>query len=203
MQGGAAQSPVLLAYSTTDGHTRLICERLQAVLQQQALQAEIMPLAQADACDLTQFGTLVLGASIRYGKHQPAVLRFMQTHLAVLQTRPGVFFSVNAVARKPEKNTAQTNPYVRKLMAQTPWQPQVVTALAGKIDYPRYGWLDRSIIRFIMQLTGGPTDVRVSTEFTDWSRVAALGQQIADLQRAWLQARLATPATSPSPPPAR
>jgi menaquinone-dependent protoporphyrinogen oxidase len=60
-------SRVLLAYSTTDGHTPRICERLRQVIEQQGHAAEVVPLSQADALDLAAFDAIVIGASIRYG----------------------------------------------------------------------------------------------------------------------------------------
>ena len=172
--------PTLIAYSTTDGHTLRICQRLQQTLYRRGQQAIVMPVAQAQSLDLTAFGVLVLGASIRYGRHQREVQRFISQHHAALNRQPSVFFSVNAVARKPERRSLHTNPYVKRFLHGLAWQPQHVAILAGQIDYPRYGFLDRHMIRFIMRLTGGPTDMRSTTEFTDWAQVQALGHYIAD-----------------------
>jgi len=49
---------------------------------------------------------------------------------------------------------------------------------AGKLDYPRYGALDRMIIRFIMWLTDGPTAADTVVEYTDWQRVDAFGRKL-------------------------
>lgn len=173
--------PTLIAYSTTDGQTLRICERLHAVLAQQQLPVQLMPVAAAQTLDMAAFGVVVLGASIRYGRHHPEVYRFVAQHKAAWQWQPVVFFSVNAVARKPEKRSAHSNPYVRKFLRQTDWQPQHVAVLAGRIDYPRYGWLDKHIIRLIMWLTGGPSDGRSCHEFTDWQEVEALAQTVAQM----------------------
>ena len=83
------------------------------------------------------------------------------------------------VARKPAKNRPETNPYVRKLLRTIAWRPTQAAVFAGKIDYPRYGALDRMIIRVIMWLTGGPTDPKSVVEFTDWRQVEAFGSVIA------------------------
>ena len=49
---------------------------------------------------------------------------------------------------------------------------------AGKIDYPRYGFLDRTIIRLAMRLTGGPAGRDAVVDFTDWNRVDEFGRII-------------------------
>ena len=70
-------------------------------------------------------------------------------------------------------------PYVRKFFESVDWQPAFVGVFAGKIDYPRYGFVDRTMIRFIMWITKGPTDPSGTFEFTDWDAVEAFGHEIA------------------------
>ena len=138
-----------------------------------------MPVAEAADAELEAYDKIVVGASIRYGKHRPAVVDFIERNAAVLNRKASAFFSVSVVARKPAKNQPHTNPYVRKLLRRIAWRPRAVGVFAGKIDYPRYGSVDRTIIRFIMLLTGGPTDPEAVVEFTDWRQVEAFGDLIA------------------------
>ena len=170
---------ILIAYSTTDGHTREICNRLRAVIERQAHQVTLVPVAEVLQEDLERSDKIVVGASIRYGKHSPLVVRFIERNAQLLNRKASAFFSVSVVARKPDKNQPHTNPYVRKLLRRIPWRPRQVAAFAGKIDYPRYGFLDRMVIRGIMWLTGGPTDPRAVVDFTDWRQVEAFGSLIA------------------------
>jgi menaquinone-dependent protoporphyrinogen oxidase len=170
---------VLIAYSTTDGHTLRICDRLRGILESQAHQVTLVPVAEAAGAGLEKYDTIVVGASIRYGKHRPEVVAFIEGHAQALNRKASAFFSVNVVARKPEKNQPDTNPYVRKLMRKVAWRPKAVAVFAGKIDYPRYGFVDRMVIRFIMLLTGGPTDPKAVVEFTDWRQVEAFGELLA------------------------
>jgi menaquinone-dependent protoporphyrinogen oxidase len=168
---------ILLLYSTTDGQTLAICRRLQSVLECAGHRVTLADVA--DAPDPAGFDKVVVGARIRYGRHAPQVLRFAQRHHAALDARPGAFFSVNAVARKPAKATPEANPYVRQFLARSPWRPKALAVFAGRIDYPRYGFVDRQVIRFIMWLTRGPTDPRQSVEFTDWAAVERFAAVVA------------------------
>jgi menaquinone-dependent protoporphyrinogen oxidase len=170
---------ILIVYSTTDGQTRKICERLREVLERDEHQADLVPVADAVDAGLGTYDKLVVGASIRYGKHRPAIVDFIQRNAQVLNRKPSAFFSVNVVARKPEKNQPHTNPYVRKLLRRVAWKPREAAVFAGKIDYPRYGFADRQVIRFIMWLTRGPTDPNAVVEFTDWRQVEAFGGVIS------------------------
>jgi len=54
-----------------------------------------------------------------------------------------------------------------------------LAVFAGKIDYPRYGFVDKHMIRFIMWMTKGPTDLTATIEFTDWNKVDEFGELIS------------------------
>ena len=172
---------VLILYSTTDGQTQRICQRIQQHIETAGHQVTLLSITDDVVPDLSAFDKIVIGARIRYGKHQPEVFAFIKAHLAELQRVPTAFFSVNIVARKPEKNRAETNPYVRKFLKLTPWQPTLVDVFAGKLDYPRYGFFDRMMIRFIMFITKGPTDPTAVVEFTDWQRVEDFSRKVCAL----------------------
>ena len=164
-------SQILILYSTVDGHTLKICERLRELVEAAGHATTLTVLDDRTTVDLERFDKVVIGASIRYGKHRPCVAAFLRKHRASLEARPHALFSVNIVARKPGKNTPDTNPYMRKLLRQIGWRPRQVAVFAGKLDYPRYGFWDRNIIRFIMLLTGGPTNRHAVVDFTDWTQV--------------------------------
>jgi menaquinone-dependent protoporphyrinogen oxidase len=172
---------ILILYSTTDGHTREICGRLQRQIENDGHQVVVVPVTEVPDIDLGLFDKIVIGASIRYGRHSPAVVEFIKRNLALLESRPNAFFSVNVVARKPEKNRPETNPYLQKFLRRISWKPRELAVFAGKIDYPRYGLLDRQMIRFIMWMTRGPTDPAAVVEFTDWEQVEAFGRVVSEM----------------------
>jgi len=174
-------SRILILYSTVDGHTRRICERLQRVLEGRGDAVTLVSFGEESGVDLAAFDKVVIGASIRYGKHRPNVRQFMTANRRVLESRPSAFFSVNVVARKPGKDTPATNPYVRRFLKQIAWRPRELAVFAGKIDYPIYSFWDRQIIRFIMWITRGPTDPRAVVDFTDWNEGDAFGRRLCEM----------------------
>ncbi|MBI5785895.1 MAG: menaquinone-dependent protoporphyrinogen IX dehydrogenase, partial [Rhodocyclales bacterium] len=143
----------LIAYSTVDGHTLKICSRLKQLLEQMGHAVALLDIGAATDFDSASFDQIVIGASIRYGKHRPEVYRFIEANRDALERKPGAFFSVSIVARKAGKNTPESNPYVKAFRRQTTWVPSVVGVFAGRLDYPSYGFMDRLVIRFIMWLT--------------------------------------------------
>jgi menaquinone-dependent protoporphyrinogen oxidase len=170
---------ILILFSTTDGHTVKICKRLQERIEQDGHQATLAAIADVPGPDLDAFDKVVIGASIRYGKHSKAVVEFINANWQLLERKPNAFFSVNIVARKPEKSDPETNPYLQKLLRQIAWRPGKLAVFAGKLDYPRYGAFDRFMIRLIMLMTKGPTDPATVVEFTDWKKVEAFGRVIS------------------------
>jgi len=175
-----AVAKILLLYHGVYGQTRKICERVQSELGKHGHQADVVPLEEAGERP-AGYGVIVLGASIRHGKHNPAVIEFIQENQALLESRPSAFFSVSLVARKPAKSTAETNPYVKAFIARSPWKPQLVGVFGGELDYRRYGFFDRHVIRFIMRLNKGPTDLHTTVEFTNWDEVDRFAGRIAAL----------------------
>ena len=170
---------ILILYSTTDGHTRRICERLQRVIEVQGHQVTLVDVEGGLDIDLEPYDKFVIGARIRHGRHSPRVAEFVNRYRKILADRPSAFFSVNIVARKPRRNRPETNPYVRKFLSQVSWRPTQAAVFAGKLDYPKYGFWDRTIIRFIMWITRGPTDPTTVVDFTDWRQVDEFGLVIS------------------------
>jgi menaquinone-dependent protoporphyrinogen oxidase len=174
---------ILIAYSTVDGHTRVICERLRQSLESAGHAVTLAVLSPDERPDPSPYETIVIGASIRYGKYRPEVFDFIESNRRSLAEKPSAFFSVNVVARKPGKDTPDGNPYMKIFRRKTTWQPALLGVFAGKVDYPKYGFFDRQMIRFIMWLTHGPTDPTACVEFTNWQSVEAFARQIASLQK--------------------
>ena len=163
-------SKFLIIYSTTDGHTKTICERIKKFISNDNL-VELLSLEDAKKVNLSNFEKIIIGASIRYGKHSKELYKFINLNKNILDKKKCAFFSVNVVARKLEKNTAETNPYINKFLKISKWKPNKIGVFAGKVDYPNYNFFEKYIIKFIMFITGGPTDTSKSYEFTDWSKV--------------------------------
>ena len=167
----------LIIYSSTDGHTKTICSRLTNFLKHYD-EIKIISLEEVKKFDLSEFNKIIIGASIRYGKHSRELYKFVDLNKDVLNQKQSVFFSVNVVARKPEKNMPETNPYIKKFLKISKWKPKKIGVFAGKVDYPNYGFFDKYIIKLIMFITNGPTDTSQCYEFTDWSKVDQFAKEL-------------------------
>lgn len=172
----------LIVYSTVDGHTLKICQRIGQSLEDYRHQLTLISVEEGLELDCSEFDSIVIGASIRYGKHRPSLYNFIARHHAVLTRMPNAFFSVSAVARKAGKDTPAGNSYFKKFVRQTNWTPHLVATFAGKIDYSRYRFIDKQMIRFIMWMTNGPTAPDAVVDFTDWNAVDSFSLKIKCLR---------------------
>jgi menaquinone-dependent protoporphyrinogen oxidase len=170
----------LLLFSTNYGLSKTICERIAARIEADGGQARVEPLV-GHSTDPAAADAIVIGASIRHGKHHPAVLEFIRAQRPLLEGKPSALFSVNLVARKPLKDTPATNPYLQRLLAQSPWKPKLAGVFAGELDYSRYGPLDRHMMRFVMWINKGPTDFSTKVQFTNWDEVDRFAGQVSAL----------------------
>ena len=160
----------LIIYSSTDGHTKIICEKIRNNLKN-SNNAELVSLDRAINLDLSKFNKIIIGASIRYGRHSSDLYKFIKFNKNILERKKTAFFSVNVVARKIEKSNPETNPYIKKFLKISKWKPKKIGVFAGKVDYPKYSFFDKYIIKLIMFITKGPTDTSQSYEFTNWLKV--------------------------------
>ena len=172
-------SKIVIVYSTVHGQTRKICAYLAEKLT--AAGNKVSAVSIADDVNLADFDKIIIGASIRHGKHSAAVFDFIEENRQVLAQKPSSFFSVSLVARKPLKNTAETNPYMQAFLEKSPWKPALATVFGGNLNYPSYGAIDRSIIRFIMWITKGPTAADTNIEYTDWDKVDCYAESLHQL----------------------
>ena len=166
-----------IIYASTDGHTVKICEKIIEIIKHESI-ISLSSIEEADSLDLESFDFILVGASIRYGNHKANLFSFIKNNLESLNKKDTAFFNVNAVARKEDKNTPATNPYLIKFLKKVAWKPTLLEVFAGKISYPKYHFFDKHMIRFIMWMSKGPTDPSKVFEFTDWKKVESFGKKV-------------------------
>lgn len=171
------EKTVGILYSSVDGQTLKICKEIVTHIENAGFKTELFDINDFNS-SISKYSIFVIGASIRYGKHNKKVTEFIETHKNELENTNSAFFSVNLVARKPEKSHYNTNPYVIKFFNATTWQPKLIDVFAGRLDYQSYSFVDRMLIKMIMKMTNGPTKTNQPIEFTDWNRVKAFSQKI-------------------------
>jgi len=104
-----------------DGQSRRIAERIAGRLMERGIPA--LPHDWRRPCRLRKSwrrcGWWRSWAAVRYGRHLPEAEHFLAIYRALRAPPPLVLLSVNLTARKPGKDTAQGNVYLRKSIAGT------------------------------------------------------------------------------------
>lgn len=167
--------PFATYVASHDGHTLRIAARMLGRLGQPA-DAAVRLGAEPPEIDANR--PVLLLAAVRYGRHLAPAEAFLARYAALPERPPLAFASVNLTARKPNKQTAEESAYLRKSITTHGVQPVAARAFAGRLDYPSYSLFDRTMIRFIMWITNGPTDPSTVQEFTDWADVDAFADSL-------------------------
>lgn len=163
----------IFIYSSSNGQSLKICEALNKNKESLIIDMDMLKTTKLD-----NFDQIIIGASVKYGDHNKKVYEFVKKNRVLLEKKKTVFFSVNATARKSEKNTPKTNPYIIKFLKKTNWTPDHIGVFAGMIDFPNYNFIEKYIIKLIMWITNGPTDTSKTFEFTNWEDVKKFSEEI-------------------------
>ncbi|WP_299809785.1 menaquinone-dependent protoporphyrinogen IX dehydrogenase [uncultured Shewanella sp.] len=176
---------VLVLYYSRGGHTARISRAVADHLVSQGYRCDMMHIneAKAEGIDWAQYDVVALGACVLYGSYHKSVFEFVEQHQAELSAKPSSFFSVNVVARNPEKRVPENNKYLQKFIELAAWKPTDVKVIAGKVDYPAWRWYDRMMIQLIMKITNGPTDPKSVIDYTDWEDVKVYADHLVSLAK--------------------
>lgn len=164
---------VLVLYYSRSGHTARVARRIWETLVAEGNQADMMDVIEADreGVQWDKYDLYIVGCPVLYGTYPKPFYEFVGKHKDMLNAKPHSFFNVSVVARTPIKATPEGNRYMQKFLQKSPWVPRDVKCIAGKVDYPNWGWLDTKMIQMIMKVTKGPTDPTAVIDYTDWEDV--------------------------------
>jgi menaquinone-dependent protoporphyrinogen oxidase len=169
-----------LVYATVDGQTEKIVQKIKAVFDAEKTPIELFKVEDFKN-SISDFDKLIIGSSIRYGVHNKDIIYLIENNKPELEAIKSIFFSVNLVARKENKNKPDTNPYVVKFFKKIKWKPTLKEVFAGMLDYSKYGTFDRIMIQFIMWMTKGPTNKDTIIEYTNWKKVEEFAHRVIKL----------------------
>ncbi|NOH81461.1 menaquinone-dependent protoporphyrinogen IX dehydrogenase [Vibrio sp. RE86] len=171
----------LLLYSTREGQTKKILQFIEKRLSD--YECDYIDLHSVESVDLNQYDKVLIGASIRYGHLNKKLYKFIERNLNALIESKAAFFCVNLTARKEDqgKDTPEGSAYIKTFLKKSPWQPELIGVFAGALYYPRYSWFDRTMIKFIMNMTGGETDTTKEIEYTNWEKVTLFADKFKNM----------------------
>jgi len=191
--GGVAQGigfAMDVYFASHFGHTERIALTLATLISQAGVPARArnIGLDFPSESEIRSPEPCVLISPIRYGGHLAAPRRLLKRLAPLTPQKPLALLSVSLSARKEGRRSAADNLYLRKWIARSGARPALAEAIAGKLEYPRYNPFDRTMIRLIMTITGGPSDGTSVIDYTSWPRVAELATEIGRLAKPYTTA---------------
>ncbi|HSP17897.1 MAG TPA: flavodoxin domain-containing protein [Myxococcaceae bacterium] len=173
---------VLVVYSTHDGQTRKIAERIATVLRVRRHVVELLDASRLPrGLELDRFQAVFVGSPVHARGYLRPITRFVEKYRPALERLPTLFFSVGlAILSKTGDGRAKTMEIVDSFVADTGWRPKRVELVAGALPYSRYNFLIRFMMRRISRSEGGDTDTSRDYEYTDWSAVDRFAVDFVD-----------------------
>ena len=170
---------VLILFGTNEGHTHKIARFLSDRLSGQGHEvtmadARDLPVDLSPAChDL-----VIVAARVHAGASPRAVLGFVRRRREALQRMPTAFISVSMAAARHRPGDAEREAqYVDQFIAETGWMPRHIYHAAGARLYTKHNALTRWILGLVDRHRD---DTSCDHEFTDWEKLAAFADEVAD-----------------------
>lgn len=172
-------SNVLIAYASTFGQTKKIVGRVAEWLKGAGFEVEELNLCRdSGPMELTAFDAFVIAGSVHRAKHHRELEAFVKENAAELRQKPGLFLSVSlSAAGKETRQLADAQRCIDEFVARTGWKPTRSHPVAGALEYSKYNFLVRHMMRRIAQQEGGDTDLRRDYEYTDWPALESFVDQ--------------------------
>jgi menaquinone-dependent protoporphyrinogen oxidase len=172
---------VLIAYGTTDGQTRSIAECLADVLRRHELEVHLVDLRRATP-DPRAYDGVIIGASVRRGRHQTHVGEYVRETREALKVIPSAFYSVSlALCTGGDAGRKEAEGYAEEFVRLTGWRPDRIVLFAGALAYTRYNPFLRWIMKR-MARSKGSADLDTSRDYvyTDWDEVRRFAEGCAE-----------------------
>jgi len=170
---------VLIVYSTVDGQTARIAERMAGDLRGAGLEVTLHPAWALDApWEIDAHDAVVVGGAVRFGHHARALETWVRERLGHLATRPAAFFSVSLGASGAGERAREAIRWRDEFLTRTGWKPALAASFAGALRYTRYNPVLRMVMRFISGRAGGDTDTTRDYEYTDWTAVDRFASEV-------------------------
>ena len=150
-EGANDMGKVLVAYASKAGSTGEVAEAIGQVLNAKDMAVDVLQVKHV--MDLSGYQAFVIGSAIRMGRWLPEAVQFVEKNRVVLSRVPTAHFLVSGFLREdtPEMRSqvlAFVDP-VRKIL-----EPKSIGLFAGKMDYSKISWLDRTIAQAVKSVEG-------------------------------------------------
>ena len=173
---------VLIVHATRYGQTAKVARRMEAALRSSGHAVQLVDVSRPPrSLEVWRFDVTFVGAPMYAGHYPASIVRFVRGQREFLKRGVSVFFSVNlAIASHTTDGRAETLPLVERFIEETGWRPNRVELFAGALNYTRYNFFIRLLMRRMARKAGGDTDTSRDHEYTDWAAVERFALEVVD-----------------------
>jgi menaquinone-dependent protoporphyrinogen oxidase len=157
---------ILVTYATRAGSTFEVAARVAEVLRTAGATVDVKPVPAVH--EVKGYDAVIVGSAIRMGRWLPEAEAFVKANCETLSHIPTAYFLVSGLLRNdtPEmrhKVLAYLDP-VRKIL-----EPISIGLFAGKMDYSKMDWHDRSIAEAVSSSEG---------DWRSWETIRGWAQEL-------------------------
>lgn len=165
---------VLVTYATKHGSTAEIAEKISAVLAEQGLAVDVVPVKQVQ--DLGAYTAVILGSAVYMGRWRGEAADFLKENEAALAARDVWLFSSGPTDHGDvaELMDGWTFPESLKPVAER-IKPHEMVIFHGELDLDELGFFEKLIIKNIKVPTG---------DFRDWEAITGWAAEVAETLQA-------------------
>lgn len=163
---------ILIAYGSTEGHTRKIATHISSVIAAAGSSAEIFDCGSVGKTpDPADFDAVIIAGSVHQEVHQATVVEFVTNNLDTLNAKPSAMISVS-LSVSLENGVPEAERYVADFLKETGWKPGDTYLAGGAIRSLEYDFFQRfTVEHMVLKNKQMPGKNEGNPEYTDWDEL--------------------------------
>ena len=161
---------LLVIFATVYGQSAFIADRIADEATAAGVATTVRDLRNVTQTDLQRCDSVVIVASVQFGRHARAVERFVKRNRDRLASLHSAFVSVSGSAARPESRP-EAESVARKFFVATGWTPDEYQLIGGAVKFTQYNPFLRFMIKRIYAGRGMTLDTKRDYDYTDWDAV--------------------------------
>ncbi len=159
---------ILIAYGTTEGHTRKVVDAVRKSLQGLNHEVRVFDTSGLKGdLDPLSFDKIIVAGSVHDKQHQESVEIFIIANREKLKSKPTMFVSVSLAAAFDD-GMSEAQSYVDGFYDRVDWRPTQSLLVAGALRHDQYGYYREQFVEHVVLKDRKLEHPEQDHEFTDW-----------------------------------
>jgi menaquinone-dependent protoporphyrinogen oxidase len=160
----------LVVYASRHGHSRRVALAVAERLAASGIRVDTTDAEQAESRDTSAYSGVVLTAPIYRSKQSHPAVAWLARHREDLAARPLALLVVSLTAvAVDEAGRAEAQALADGLAKAAGVRATLAVPVAGALEYERYGFVTRLLMKRIAARKGLSTDTSRNHDYTDWA----------------------------------